>query len=120
MGMASWMSHKEKRATKIKKLMEKEQNEPLMIRAKSSDPMALISTHQQRTANLESSPKYISDQAQAIAHFQDMERTLGDDFIHACIRRWNTLPHKLQIREYHSPARMKEELRRVSLYKHSM
>jgi len=46
MAMASWMSHEEKRATKIKKLMEKEQNEPLMIRAKPSDPVALISTHQ--------------------------------------------------------------------------
>jgi len=31
MAMASWMSHEEKRATKIKKLMEKELNEPLMI-----------------------------------------------------------------------------------------
>ena len=31
MAMASWMNHEEKRATEIKKLMEKEKNEPLMI-----------------------------------------------------------------------------------------
>ena len=49
-----------------------------------------------------------------------MERLLEDDCIHACMRRWNTLPPSLQIREYDSPTRMKEELRRVSLYKHSM
>jgi len=45
MAMASWMNHEEFRATKIKKLMITEQNEPLMIRVEPSDPMALISTH---------------------------------------------------------------------------
>ena len=61
-----------------------------------------------------------NDQAQVIAHFEDMERLLGDGCIHAYVRRWNTLPHSLQIREYHSPTRMKEALRRVPLYKHFM
>jgi len=120
MAMASWMSHEEKRETKIKKLMVKEQNEPVMIRAEPSYPMALISTHQQLAANPESAPKYANDQAQAIAHFEDMERLLGDDCIHACLRRWNTLPHNLQIREYHFQNKMKEALRRVPLYKNSM
>jgi len=36
------------------------------------------------------------------------------------MRRWNTLPQILKIREYHSPMRMKEALRRVPMYKHSM
>lgn len=45
MAMASWMNHEEKRATEIKRLMAKEKNEPLMIRAEPSDPMALISVH---------------------------------------------------------------------------
>jgi len=49
-----------------------------------------------------------------------MEIWLGDDYIHACMRKWNILPHSLQIREYHSPNRMKEALRRVPLYKRSM
>lgn len=44
MAMASSMSHEEKRAIEIKKLMAKEPNEPLMIRAELEDPMALLST----------------------------------------------------------------------------
>lgn len=91
-----------------------------MIRAEPSDPMALVSTHNLLAHNPQIAPRYISDQAQAIAHFEDMERLLGDDCVHACTRRWNTLPHSLQIREYHSPVRMKEALRRVPMYKRSM
>lgn len=44
--MASWMNHEDKRAIEIKKLMAKEQNEPLMIKSEPSYPMALINTHQ--------------------------------------------------------------------------
>jgi len=36
------------------------------------------------------------------------------------MRRWNTLPHSLRIREYHTPNRMMEAMRRVPMYKHSM
>lgn len=49
--------------------MAREYNELLMIRAKPSDPMALISTHQQLVVDPQSASKYINDQAQAIAHF---------------------------------------------------
>ena len=45
MAMASWMNHEELRATKIKILMIKEQNEPLMVRDEPLDPMALVNTH---------------------------------------------------------------------------
>jgi len=120
MAMASWMNHEELMASEIRKLMIKEQNEPLMIRVEPSDPMALINTHQLLANNPKIAPKYINDQAQAIANFEDMERLLREDCIHACTRRWNTLPHSLQIKEYHSPTRMKEALRRVPLYKRSM
>ena len=100
--------------------MEKELNEPLMVRAELADPMALIYAHQHLVANPQVVSTYVDKQAQAIAHFEDMERLFGDDCIHACMRRWNTLPHSLQIREYHSPDKMREALRRVPLYKHSM
>jgi len=92
MAMASWMSHEDKRAVEIRKLMEKEQDEPLMIRANSKDPIALISTHRQLAADRQSAPKHINDQAQAIAHFKDIERLVREDCIHACMRRWDTLP----------------------------
>ena len=49
-----------------------------------------------------------------------MLQLLGDDCVHACMRIWNTLPHNLQIREYHSPMRLREALKRVPMYKCSM
>ena len=119
MAMASWMNHEELRATEIRRLIIKEHNKPLMIRAEPSDPMELISTHNLLANNPQIAPRYISDHAQAIAHFEDMQRPLRDYCVHACMRRWNTLPHSLQIREYHSPMRMREALRRVPLYKRS-
>ena len=45
---------------------------------------------------------------------------MGEKCLHACTRRWNTLPHSLKIREYHSPTRMREALARVALYKQLM
>ncbi len=51
MAMASWMSHEEKMAVEIQKMMAKELNEPLMIRVESAEPMALIYAHQHLTAN---------------------------------------------------------------------
>ena len=112
MAMASWVNHEELRVAEIRRLMIKEKNEPLMIIVEPSNPMALINTHNLLANNPQISPRYISDQAQDIVHFEDMERLLGDDCVHTCMRRWNTLPHSLQIREYHSPIRMKEALRR--------
>jgi len=41
--------------------MLKEKNEPLMITAKSSDPMALISTHNWLANNPQIAHRYISD-----------------------------------------------------------
>jgi len=49
-----------------------------------------------------------------------MEIFFGDDFIHAYMRRWNTFPHDLCIREYHSPNKIREAMRRATLYKHFM
>ena len=82
--------------------------------------MALISTHNLLANDPHISPKYLANQEQAIAHFEDMLRLLGGDCVPACMRIWNTLPHSLQIREYHSPMRLKEALKRVPMYKHSM
>ena len=49
-----------------------------------------------------------------------MKSLLWDDCVHACMRRWNTLPHSLQIREYHFPMRLREALKIVPMYKNSM
>ena len=78
--------------------MNRELSEPLMIKVESEDPSALIYAHQHLANNPQVLPDYIERQAQAIAHFEDMERLLGDNCIHACTRRWNTLSHSLKIR----------------------
>lgn len=117
MAIASWLNHEEKRVAEILKIMDRELSEPLMIRAEPGDPSALIYAHQHLANNPQVLPYYIERQAQTIAHFEDMERLLGGNCIHACIRRWNTLSHNLKMREYHSPTRMRQALARVPLYK---
>ena len=120
MAMASWMNHEEKRGVEVRNIIGRELSEPLMIRAEPDDPSAVISAHQHLANNPQDLPEYIEQQAQAIAHFEDMERLLGENCLHAYTRRWNTLPHSLKIREYHSPTRMREALARVPLYKQLM
>ena len=104
----------------MKIVLIKEQNEPLMIRSEPLAPMALINTHNLLANDPQIAPKYLANQEQAITHFEDMFRLLVEDCVHACMRRWNTLPHILQIREYHSPMRLKEALKRKPMYKRSM
>ena len=120
MAMASWMNHEEKRAAELRSIIGRELSEPLMIRAEPENPSAVISNHQHLANNPQDLPEYIEQQVQAIAHFEDMERLLVENYMHACRRRWNTLPHNLKIREYHSPTRMREALARVPLYKQLM
>ena len=91
-----------------------------MIRTELPEPLALIYAHEHLAANPQVLPDYVDRQAEAIAHFEDMERLFGDDCLHAYMRRWNTLPHSLRIKEYHSPTRMREALARVPLYKYLM
>lgn len=91
-----------------------------MIRVEMDDPSVVISTHQHLANNPQDLPGYIEQQAQVIAHFKNIERLLGENCLHAYTRRWNTLPHSLKIREYHSPIRMREALERVPQYKQLM
>ena len=120
MAFASWLNHEDKRVAEVKAVMNRELNEPLLIRAEPGDPTALISAHQHLSTDPQAPLKYMDQQAQAIAHFEDMERLLGDNCVQACTRRWNTFAHSLKIREYHTPTRMREALVRVPLYKKSM
>lgn len=85
-----------------------------MIKAEPDDP-SVISSHQHLANSSQDTLEYIEQQAQAIAHFDDMERMLGENCLQAYTRQWNTLPHSLKIREYHSPNMMREALARVPL-----
>jgi len=120
MAIAFWLSHEEKRVVEIQKIMARELSEPLMIREEPEDPSTLIYSHRHLADNPHIAPDYVERLAQATAHFEDMERLFGDNCIHACTRRWNTLSHSLKIREYHSPTKMRKAMRRVPILKKSM
>jgi len=61
MAIASWMNHEELRAEEIKRLIIKEQNEPLMIRVEPLDPMALINTHNLLANDPQIAPRYLTN-----------------------------------------------------------
>ena len=60
MALASWMNHEESRVAEMKKILAREQTEHLMIRAKQSDPMALISTHNLIANDPQLAPRYLA------------------------------------------------------------
>jgi len=120
MALASWMNHEESRATEMKRILVREHNEHLFIKAEQSNPNALINTHNLISNDPHLAPRYLVAQEQAILHFEDIFKLLGDDSIYAYFRRWNTLPHRLKIREYHSPQRWGEALNMTLMYKQSM
>lgn len=49
-----------------------------------------------------------------------MLRVIGDERQQAYQMRWNTLPYNLNIREYHSPNKMSNELEMTPMYKQAM
>lgn len=120
MDLASWMNHEEARVAEMKRILGREKAKPLMIRVEQSNPMVVISTHNLIANDPQLVPRHLSAQEQAITHFEDMFRLLGDDSMHACLRIWNTLPYSWKIREYHSPQRMIEALNKTPMYKKSI
>lgn len=120
MALESWTNHELSRAVEMKIILSREHNEPLFIRVEQSNPMALIDTHNIIATNPQLAPIYLTTQEQVISHLEDMFRLLGEYSIHASLRRCNTLPHNLKIKEYHSPQRLREALNMTPMYKKSM
>jgi len=79
MALASWMNHEEERATEMKKVMTREETEPLMTRALQSNPMAIINTHNLIANDPKLAPRYLAAQEQVVTHFEDIFRLLGVD-----------------------------------------
>jgi len=98
MALESWMNHEEARAIEMKKVMEKEEAKPLMIRAEQSNLMVVIITHILIANDPNLAPRYLVVQEQVVTHFEDMLIFLGDDRQQAYQRRWNTLPYSLKMR----------------------
>jgi len=79
MALASWMNHEEERAIEMKKVMTREETEPLMTRAEQSNQMAVINAHNLIANDPKLAPRYLAAQEQAVTHFEDMFRLLGVD-----------------------------------------
>ena len=78
MALASWMNHEESRVAEMKRILTRENNEPLFIKSKQSNPKALVSTHNLIASDPQLAPRYLASQEQEISHFEDMFRLLGD------------------------------------------
>ena len=59
MAFASWLNHEDQRAAETKSVMNRELNEPLLIRAEPEDPVALISAHQHLSTDPTASLRYM-------------------------------------------------------------
>ena len=103
----------------MKRVLEREEEEPLFIREEQSNPMVVVGTHKLVANDPKFAPRYLYVQEQVVT-VEDIFRLLGDDSQQAFQRRWNTLPYSLKIKEYHSPNRMKDALERVPMYKKTL
>lgn len=62
MAFVSWMNHEESRVAEMKRILEREKTEPLLIRAEQSNPMALINTHNLIANDPQLAPRYLATQ----------------------------------------------------------
>ena len=115
MALVSCMTHEETRVEEVKRVMTKEEKEPLYMRAEIVKLKNVISNHGLISNDAALAPKYIATQETTILHFEDTFRMLGTKSMQACQRRWHALPHSLHIREYHSPERLRYALEKTPL-----
>ena len=76
MALASSMNHEKSRVVEMKRILVREKNEPLFVKAEQSNSMALISTHNLIVNDPQLASRYLAAQEQAISHFEDMFRLL--------------------------------------------
>ena len=100
--------------------MRRENREPLHIRAELFIRRGVINKHLNIEKDHALAEKYLHTQAQAMAHFDDVSRLLGDECIMATQRRWNKLSHSLRNMEYNTPEILKGALERAPLYERDM
>jgi len=76
--LAYWLTHEEARVEKEKRVISKETNEPLWVRAELRTPHLVISNHRFIFEDPKLVPLYIEKQEQVIRHFEDIFILLGD------------------------------------------
>ena len=90
--------------------MEEGEGESLYMRAEHMNSMVVISTHNIIANDPQLAPRYLATQEQAVTHFEDNLRLLGDESKQA----WKGY------REYHSPKIMRDAIERTPMYKKAL
>jgi len=70
MDLASWLTHEETRAEEVKKVMTKEQKEPLYIRVELVSPKDVNNIHSLISNDVNLAPKYIATKEKVFLHFK--------------------------------------------------
>ena len=83
MALTSWMTHEDARAKEVKRVMKKEEKEPLYIKEELVTPRVVIRNHGLISYDAPLAPKYLATQEQAIIHFEDTFRLLGTKCLQA-------------------------------------
>lgn len=120
MALSSCMGDEKTRAEEVKRIVEKEEREPLYIKTEQINSMVVISNHNIISNDAQIVLRYLDTQEHAILHFENTLRLLGSESQKACQRRWSNLPHYLRIRENHSDEMLINALEGTPLYKNSM
>ena len=63
----------------MKEVLGREEEEPHFIREEQSNPMVVINTHKLIANNPKPASRYLAIQEQAVTHFKDMLRLVGDE-----------------------------------------
>ena len=92
----------------------------MYIRAELVSAKVVIKNHNFISNYAALAPKYIATKEKSILHFKETFRIVGIESLQSCQRRWHALPYNLQVREYHSPERLRNALERTPLYKRIM
>ena len=96
------MVNEEARAQEVRRVMRRENREPIHIREKTFSCRGTIKNHLKIEKDDALVENYLNTQVQAMAHFDDASRFLGDECIMASQRRRNSLPHYLINMEYYT------------------
>ena len=79
--LASGIVNEETREQEIRRVMRRENREPLHIREELLNPREVINNHMNIERDPELAERYLHTQAQAISHFDDVSTLLGDECV---------------------------------------
>lgn len=120
MAFASWLRHEEIKSVEIKRYKEEELHSPLWIRVEVTNPKDVLAIPKNFYIDQDVAPIWQEKQVEAMSDLEDTLRLLGEEATLSCHRRWQSLPHDIQIRQPHFPDDLHIAFFRTPLYKETM